>query len=341
MFGCAPPRPPVPPGVVPSPRAMTTEDEQYGHEVLTALSEQFEIEYNDSRLDNIVDIVDRLAKRNNLGNDPWHVFLFRAPTIKNAGATRGNHVFVWSGMLDEVKSDDELAAVLAHEIAHVIAGHTDPDPNEEIRKLLLGVGAMALGIAVSHSAGSVQAGQLAQDMTQMLGSGVLVNPYSQERELEADQIGLLLMASAGFRPEAALDFWQRSAQSPGLSENIPFLSTHPPAGKRLAGLQQAMPIAVARAQNKTAAPNSNMIASGHSSGTSSGTSVKSLVSTDTWRVVSKVAIVYASPDSTSKALGELKSGALIHVTGRSRQWLQVSLPESGFVNGTNCEPVLP
>ncbi|MCB0360485.1 MAG: M48 family metallopeptidase, partial [Bdellovibrionales bacterium] len=228
-------------------------EEQYGHQVLQELSQQWPLDYNDPRLDTVVRIVDRLTAAANANADPWHVYLFRAPDIKNAAATRGNHVFVWSGMLDYVQSDEELATVLAHEIAHVLAGHTDPDPNEAIRKMLIGLGAAAAGIAVSQSAGS-QWGQITSSLTQEVGSGFLVNPYSREREAEADHIGLFLMADAHYDPRAAVEFWKRAQNDPAFSSSLEFFSTHPLAEDRAAQLQSFLPAALDRYNGVRAAP---------------------------------------------------------------------------------------
>ena len=147
--GCSSAHIPVPPGEIPQGRPVTAEEEAYGHEVLTELQQQYELDYNDPRLDQIQKIVDRLTHAAGVDKDPWHVFLFKSPETKNAAATRGNHVFVWSGLLNSVSSDDELSVIIAHELSHVLAGHTDPDPNEEVKKILISVGAIAAGVAVS------------------------------------------------------------------------------------------------------------------------------------------------------------------------------------------------
>ncbi len=247
---CAAGRPPVPPGVIPEPQRLTVTEEQYGHQILDQLSQEYPLDYNNPRTTEVLDVVDRLTKAAHADADPWHVYIFRDPAFKNAAATRGNHVFIWSAMLDATHTDAELAAVLAHEISHVLARHTDPDPNEELKKLLIGVGAMAAGIAVSHATGGATVvgdlGDLTSSVTQELGSGMLVYPYSRDREFEADQIGLFMMADAKFDPRAAIDFWQRAESDPAFSNGLAFFSTHPPAGARLERLKSMLPAALAR-----------------------------------------------------------------------------------------------
>lgn len=248
FWGCAPARPPVPPGVIPEPQPPTVDDEQYGHTILNQLQERYQVDYNNPQLDRIQTIVDRLAKAAHADQDPWHVYLFKDDNFKNAGATRGNHVFIWTGMLDSTHSDGELAAVIAHEMGHVLARHTDPDPNEELRKMLIQVGALAAGIAVAQTTRVpyIDLGQVTSTVTQSVGEGILSNPFSQDLEYEADQIGLMLMAEAKFDPQEALNFWERAETDPDMNSSIPFLSTHPPAANRLQRLQQLMPLAMNR-----------------------------------------------------------------------------------------------
>ena len=137
VCSCAPSKPPVPMGTIPIYKAVSTADEQYGHTVVNQLSQQYPIDYNDPRIISVTKIVENLANAAGAKNEPWHVFILSGANIKNAAATRGNHIFIWSGMLNTTTTDDEIAAVLAHEMAHLLAGHTDPDPNEQVKKILL------------------------------------------------------------------------------------------------------------------------------------------------------------------------------------------------------------
>ncbi len=249
LIGCAPTRPPVPAGVIPTPHPVTAEEEQYGHTILSQLSEQYQLDFNDPRMDMVNRVVDKLTKAAGVDKSPWHVYLFKDSSVKNAAATRGNHVFIWSGMLDFAPTEQELSTVLAHELAHVLAGHTDPDPNEEFKNIMIQVGAAAVGIALSATTRDPYLGQnignLGAAITEQVGSGVLVNPYSQMMELEADQIGLMIMAKARYNPQAAIDFWTKMERDPSASTDLQFFSTHPPAEERLSKLKQALPLAQA------------------------------------------------------------------------------------------------
>ncbi len=247
---CGPSRAPTPPGEVPPPRPISVEDEQYGHKVFQEMTEEYEQDYNHPRSIEVQNIVERLTKAAGAGNDPWHVYIFKDASVKNAAATRGNHIFIWSGLLDSTKNEDELAVILSHEISHVLVGHTDPDPNEEVKKLLINLGAMAAGIAVSYSVGGSyyggDLGNLTSAVTEQIANSLLLYPYSQDNEHEADQVGLFLMARAKYNPQAAIDFWSRAQQDPELSGNLGFLSTHPPAGDRVEHLKALLPQAIAQ-----------------------------------------------------------------------------------------------
>ena len=258
LMACTPLHAPVPAGSIPEARPLSVEDEQYGHQVLQALSERYQPDYNNPRTQNVQDIVDRLTHAAHADKDPWHVYILKDSTVKNAAATRGNHVFVWTGMLESTHSDEELATVLSHEISHILAGHTDPDPNEEVKQLLINIGAIAAGVAVSAATRSPtwsgDLGRLASSATQELGNGFLLYPYSRDRELEADQIGLFIMADAKYNPSAAIDFWTKIPSDPDYREGPSFLSTHPAAEERIKSLRALLPQAMSRFQGTSTQP---------------------------------------------------------------------------------------
>jgi len=355
LLACAPSRPPIPPGVVPEIRPLNVEDEQYGHQVFQGLADQYEQDYNHPRAQEVQDIVDRLTKAAGGANDPWHVYIFKDKSVKNAAATRGNHVFIWSGLLDSTKNDAELATILAHEVSHVIAGHTEPDPNDEIKKLLINLGAMAAGIAVSYGtngAYSGDLGNLAQTVTQSVGDSLLVLPYARDKELEADQVGMFLMAKAQYNPQAAIEFWSRAEQDPELSGTLGFLSTHPPAEERVERLRALLPDALALYSGKSAPPllpgkttakappvNATPFdASGDTFAISAKPTAQGVSpsfgpqgSAPQWKLMAPKAIVYARPLVSSHKLGELKNGALIKVEKVQGKWLEISNPDIGYV----------
>lgn len=249
LIGCAPTRPPVPPGEVPSADYVSAQDEAYGHEVLSELSEKFELDRDDNHINRVRDLVDRLADGGHVNQDPWHVHVLKDDTFKNAAATRGNFVFVWTGMLNTVQNDDELATILAHEMSHVLAKHTAEDPAEETSSILAGV-AGSVASAVLSQQGLGPLADLGEVLTRELIGAVLINPGAQEHELEADQIGLFLMADSGFDPQSAIDFWRRVQNDPDFSNDfLGFLSSHPSSSDRLHALERYLPQAQERYRN--------------------------------------------------------------------------------------------
>jgi predicted Zn-dependent protease len=168
----------------------------------------------------------------------WEFVVFDSKDA-NAFALPGGKVGVYTGLLELATNDDELATVMGHEIGHVIARHGAERMSEQM--VIQGIG--ALGSAYAQSKYSAQAVQLAQ-MAYGTGTTVLrVLPHSRANESEADRMGLLFAAKAGYNPEAAVTFWQKMAQqktgTPGALEK--FLSTHPANDERIADLRAMMP----------------------------------------------------------------------------------------------------
>ena len=243
-----PNRPPDPAGYIPPLAPVSASDEQYGHELLSQLSQKYQLDFNHPRRSSVDIVVQKLTSTIGGSNQPWHVNVFADPKVKNAAATKGNHIFLWTGMIDATQNDDELAGVLAHEIGHILAHHTESSSGETARELLVGIGSFAAGAAASiltnGAMGSNIASQIASSLTKEVGSGLLIYPYSRDKENQADEIGLYLMTKAGYRPEAAIDFWTRALGDPDFSSSVAFLSTHPPAQDRLTHLKTILPIAL-------------------------------------------------------------------------------------------------
>ena len=237
---CATAKKPVPVGTIPQAKKPTVADEQYGHKAFGQITKQHKLTYDHPRYNELQEVVKRLTSSINADKDPWHIYLLDADNVKNAGATRGNHIFVWTGMLNYTKDENELAAIMAHEISHILARHTDPDQYETMKKALIGIGSMAIGVATANVTGIGQIGQIATQLGSKVGEGLFLNPYSQGKEHEADQVGLFLMAKAKFNPQAAIDFWQRASNDSSFSSGAAFFSTHPSSGDRMQRLSSML-----------------------------------------------------------------------------------------------------
>jgi len=248
LTGCPPARRPIPPGVIPKQHAVSTADELYGHEVLSRLVQRYPLDHDDARIKRVRDIVDRITAAAGLSQNPWHVYVLSGDGFQNAAATRGNYIFVWTGMLNTVKNDEELAVALAHEIGHSLAGHTKPTPAEEVNAKLAGiVGGATREVVYGQGGAWVLAADLAGALLQEAVKAMLVNPEERRKELEADRIGLFLLAEGGYDPQVALDFWERMKNDPGFAGfPIQFLSTHPSSEERIKALKEILPQAKAR-----------------------------------------------------------------------------------------------
>lgn len=255
ISACAPRRHSISVGEVPRCQSTSPDDQQYGQQVLTQLSRLFPHSRNPMIIGRVRGIVSRLAQASGSAPNGWRVYIFADDRIKNAAATRGNYVFLWTGMLGVTQSNDELAGVIAHEMAHVLAQHVMPNPTEELSSVIASAGgAAASGILGSSGTVAVGAAQLGGALIEQGIRGLVVNPESRRKEYEADQIGLFLMADAGYDPDAAVEFWERAANDPAFGGgSLEFLSTHPSSEHRSEYLRSLLPAARRRAAG-TATP---------------------------------------------------------------------------------------
>jgi metalloendopeptidase OMA1, mitochondrial len=161
----------------------------------------------------------------------WQFTLFDNPE-PNAFALPGGKVGVYTGLFKVAQNDAQLAAVMGHEVGHAIARHG-------AERMSHGILAQLGGVAVGAATGSAAVVDL---YSQAATLGVIL-PYSRGQESEADEIGLMLMAEAGYDPREAVKLWQNFE---ALSGQRPpeFLSTHPSEGTRIQRLQELMPKAL-------------------------------------------------------------------------------------------------
>ena len=251
--GCAARRHAISPGEIPQWSASSQEDSLYGEQVLGQVSANFppSRDYND--IAQTRRVVATLSQAAGSPAGGWRVFVFADDQIKNAAATRGNYIFIWSGLLRVVQGDDELATIIAHEMAHVLAQHVMPNPAEQLSEAMASVGGTAASQILAGGNGAASmAAQLGGAIVEQGIRGLVINPESRRQEFEADQIGLFLMADAGFNPDAAVAFWERVQSDPAFSGGqLEFFSTHPSSTKRSAYLRSLLPAARQRALRKS------------------------------------------------------------------------------------------
>ena len=190
---------------------------------------------------NIQRAVENYFAQHNLSKDlqgyAWEFNLIDSPEV-NAWCMPGGKVVVYSGILPVTQNETGLAVVMGHEIAHAVAQHGEERMSQG---LLQELGGVALAVAIQNEPSTTQN----IFMTAYgLGSTVgVILPFSRTQESEADRLGLIFMALAGYNPTAALDFWTRMAQQSG--PNPPeFLSTHPSDQTRINNLKKWLPEAM-------------------------------------------------------------------------------------------------
>jgi len=162
----------------------------------------------------------------------WEVVVFRDKSA-NAFAIPGGKIGVHTGLLKITKTQEQLAAVLGHEIAHVLADHSNERVSQEL--------ALQQGFNVAQALGNVQSPGGKQLMG-LLGLGAqvgLILPYSRSHESEADEMGLYLMAKAGFDPRESIRLWENMGQGSG-EQPAEFFSTHPAHETRINRLNKNM-----------------------------------------------------------------------------------------------------
>jgi len=168
----------------------------------------------------------------------WEFNLVKNDTTPNAWCMPGGKVVVYSGILPYTKDKNGLAVVLSHEIAHAVARHGNERMSQE---LLVQYGGVALSELLKNKPAQTQS---IFNSAYGIGAqyGVLL-PYSRDHELEADKLGLIFMAMAGYDPQTAIAFWQRMS---AMSGNAPleFMSTHPSDATRINKIQAAIPEAL-------------------------------------------------------------------------------------------------
>lgn len=195
----------------------------------------------DPQLNDLVTRVgSRIAQATGRMNYRWEFRVIEDDRQINAFALPGGKVAVYTGILPVTRDDAGLATVLGHEVAHAIARH--------------GGERLSQGLLVEAGLATVQASMARSDprtvrtVTGLLGAGAAVGvvlPFGRAQESEADHLGLIFMAKAGYDPHAAIAFWQRMEQAArGRGRPPEFLSTHPSYETRIQQIRQWLPEAM-------------------------------------------------------------------------------------------------
>lgn len=212
------------------------------------------ISHDQKRNEQLQRVGDRIQRAVPIWDMPdadWEFVLFESPDI-NAFAMAGGKVGVFMGLFKIVENDDQLASVIGHEIAHVTAKHV----NEQLsQQMALQTGGMIGGIALMGSG----AGLLTESALMSaygLGTDGLGAAFDRNKEKEADHIGIMYMAKAGYDPEEGVKVLEHLEEETGqqAAAQASFLSTHPSNPERIAQLRTLMPEALKVRERSTIAP---------------------------------------------------------------------------------------
>ena len=210
-----------------------SEMEQMGEQSFKTLKKDIPVE-QDVNINAYVRCV-ATAITNEVGGD-WEVVVFKEASA-NAFALPGRKIGVHTGLLAVAQNQDQLAAVLGHEVAHVLANHG----NERVSQKT----AVNQGLSITQAVLNPQS-ELGQTGMGLLGIGAeygIIMPFSRAHESEADIYGVDLMAKAGFDPQESVTLWVNMGKAGG--ESPPeFMSTHPAHETRITDLQKQMPKAL-------------------------------------------------------------------------------------------------
>lgn len=242
-------------------RAVNLVDDKEVTKMSVAMFDDMKRRYRISRDQNRIVQLQRVGERLSrvvfwdMPDADWEFVVFDVPQI-NAFAMAGGKVGVFSGLFKIASTDDQLASVIAHEIAHVTAKHVHEKLSQELAVNTVGtVGVIGLGVS---GAPGITTAALSQAYGLSTGVGALA--FDRAKEKEADYIGLMYMARAGYDPQAAITVLEAlEAESANEPAQPAILSTHPTHPERIIQLMDAMPKALSELAKAGAAKASPII----------------------------------------------------------------------------------
>ena len=203
-----------------------------GVEAFNTIKQETPLETNSQVNRYVTCVANAIVQISNSPITNWEIAVFQDESA-NAFALPGGKIGVNTGLLKVAEDQNQLGTVIGHEVAHVLANHSNERVSQEY--------AVQQGLELVQAVTNVQT-QMGQTMMGLLGVGAqfgILLPYSRVHESEADILGLNLMATAGFDPRASITLWQNMERA-GSSETPEFLSTHPSHSTRINDLQNAM-----------------------------------------------------------------------------------------------------
>ena len=164
-------------------------------------------------------------------NWAWSVNVIDEPKTVNAFCMAGGKMGIYTGLIEKIKpTDDEIAAVMGHEISHALLQHSREQMSEQA---VMGVGVALIGVTASSDADR----GTRENVAGLAAITLIMLPHSRNHESEADKLGIELAAKAGYNPRAAVTLWNKMTAESGNNSTFDWLSTHPASPKRVAALE--------------------------------------------------------------------------------------------------------
>ncbi len=213
-----------------------SQDAALGLEAMNEVKKSAPVVTTGSMAERVQRIGQRIARVSDKPDLDWEFVVIDEPVL-NAWALPGGKVAVYRNMMDNL-NDQQLAAVLGHEVAHAVLRHGAEQMSRAQAQNLAIVG---LGVLVSSQTENQEVAQMAVGLGALASQGFVSLPHSRKMELEADHIGTIYMAKAGYDPRNAVTLWQKMASlKEGGGGQPTFLSTHPSDDKRIGRLNARM-----------------------------------------------------------------------------------------------------
>lgn len=231
-------------GTIPESFVPTTEEQANGQEIFSHLSEDFPVDNSSTHHDQLDSVFNRLAVAATVNPSDWQIFLLDAPDIVNIRAVQGNYIFVWSGVFDVVEDEDELAGLLACEMAHGLARHNGPVEFNMASELLFGITDVATSVGLiilTQGAVSVSGvGMTRWAYVEATDLDPVDRVYSDEQIEDMAAIALRILEESRYSTDGLLKFWKRAGADNVSEEKVKWLIRKTPPQERVAILEAAL-----------------------------------------------------------------------------------------------------
>jgi predicted Zn-dependent protease len=201
------------PGTIRMISAPSSRDENYGKLLYQKICKDYNLDSESQQYEKMVGIFEQLTNAAEVSHLPWHIYLVDEPEIVDIRAVHGNYIFVWSGIMDAVENDAEFAGLLAYELSHALARHTDPVKFTLATELLFTTAELATSVGIMMASQGAIAisgiGWMKWAYTEVADLDPMDREYSENYEREAADIALFTISRTRYSPQALLDFWKR------------------------------------------------------------------------------------------------------------------------------------